>query len=54
MRRARVYRYFDSRGDVPAAVEVDYVRADVEPGPCVVYSPDLLRVYPSHPGYNID
>ena len=35
-----------------SAVEVEYVGADGEPGPCVIYSPDLRRNYSHHPGYN--
>jgi hypothetical protein len=36
------------------AVEVEFAEArdSGEPGPCVVYSPDLREVYSHHPGYN--
>lgn len=34
------------------AVEVEYLDAEGEPGPCVIYSPDLTEVYSHHPGYN--
>ena len=34
-------------------VEVEYLDADGEPGSCVIYSPDLSRVYAHHPGYNV-
>lgn len=38
--------------DPPDAVEVEYRDAEGEPGPCVVYTPDLSRVISHHPGYN--
>lgn len=34
------------------AIEVMFSDAEGEPGPCVVYSPDLSEVYSHHPGYN--
>lgn len=35
------------------ALEVEFLGPDGEPGPCVIYSPDLSEVYSHHGGYNI-
>lgn len=42
---------YNPAADPPHAIEVEFLDSDGEPGPCVVYSPDLSRVLDHHAGY---